>query len=177
VQWQAYLGAGAVLLSDQGRALLTIVTDGSGRHDCFSGCSNRAANAARYGDGAMQGPAPNARDLFAVSLAKFGLDRRDIPPGITLFKGIRVEPTGAMVWQGAPTPPAALELVAEMDVLVTVANVPHVLDPRPDYTCGPLRVTAWSATPTVEDSEQWTSSPERERAYRNTQAWLAGLPS
>lgn len=178
VQWQAYLGAGAVLLSDQGRALMTMVLDDSGVHDCFCGPSNRAANTVRYGSGAVEGPHPNARDLFAVSLAKSGLDRRDIPPGISLFKGTRVAPDGALQWQGAPTAAgAAVELVAEIDLLFTVANTPHVLDPRAAYTCGPLRVTGWRAEATPDGSAQWTSSPERERAYRNSQAWLAGLPA
>ncbi len=52
-----------------------------------------------------------------------------------------------------------------------------MLDPRPDYTAGSLRVTAWRSIATEEGSPPWSSSPERERAYRNTQAWLAGLPA
>ena len=178
VQWQVYLGAGAVLLSDMGRAMATLAADTSGVHDTISGCSNRASNAARYGDGRTEGPCPNARDHLAVSLAKWGLDRRDVPPPITLFKGVRIAPDGSMVWQDAPTPTGAVvELVAEIDVLLTVANVPHPLDPRPDYTVSPLRVTAWSGAPTTPTDEQWTSTPERERAYRNTEAWLAGHPT
>ena len=34
VQWQAYLDRGALLLSDMGRVLMTIVDDTSERHDC-----------------------------------------------------------------------------------------------------------------------------------------------
>ena len=37
VPWQAYLGAGHPLLSDQGRVLATIVADSSGRHDTLCG--------------------------------------------------------------------------------------------------------------------------------------------
>ncbi|HEY0217800.1 MAG TPA: DUF1989 domain-containing protein, partial [Cellulomonas sp.] len=51
IQWQAYLGAGSMLLSDRGRVLATIVEDTSGRHDTFAGTSSRQANEARYGDG------------------------------------------------------------------------------------------------------------------------------
>jgi len=178
VQWQAYLGEGAVLLSDMGRALMTVAADTAGVHDAFCGASNRAANEARYGSGQVEGPHPNARDRLGVSLAKFGLGRRDIGPSVSFFKGTRIEADGAMVWRGAPTEPGVyVELVAEMDVILTVAVTPHVLDPRPDYTIGPLRVTAWRATPTEPADAQWTSSPERERAYLNTQAWLSGLPT
>ena len=41
VQWQAYLGAGSLLLSDMGRVLLSIVADTSGTHDALCGASNR----------------------------------------------------------------------------------------------------------------------------------------
>jgi len=37
VPWQAYLGAGHPLISDQGRVLATIVVDSSGRHDTLCG--------------------------------------------------------------------------------------------------------------------------------------------
>ena len=35
VPWQAYLGAGHPLLSDQGRVLATVVADTSGQHDAL----------------------------------------------------------------------------------------------------------------------------------------------
>lgn len=178
VQWQAYLGAGSVLLSDLGRALATITTDTSGTHDCFSGASTRAANEARYGSGTVEGAHPNARDHFGVALAKHGLDRRDIPPCVSLFKGVRIEADGAMTWQGGPGPAGAvIELIAELDLIVTVVNVPHVLDPRDDYTVTPLRLTAWRHRATAPDDDQWTSTPERERAYRNAEAYVLGAPT
>src|SRR5262245_45117424 len=37
VPWQAYLGTGHPLLSDQGRVLATIVADTSGKHDTLCG--------------------------------------------------------------------------------------------------------------------------------------------
>ena len=52
VPWQAYLGAGHPLLSDQGRVLATIVADTSGRHDALCGTTSLATNTAKYGDGA-----------------------------------------------------------------------------------------------------------------------------
>jgi urea carboxylase-associated protein 2 len=178
VQWQAYLGDGAVLLSDLGRAMATVGADTSGCHDALVGPSNRAANERRYGAGGVEGPCPNARDRLAVALGKFGLGRRDVAPAVTWFKGTTVGTDGTLVWRGAPTAPGArVELVAEMDLIVTLAVTPHVLDPRPEYTTGPVRVTAWTGCPTGPDDAQWRSTPERERAYLNTQSWLAGLPA
>ena len=36
---------------------------------------------------------------------------------------------------------------AELDVVVSVANVPHVLDRRTDYSCTAVRITAWRGAP------------------------------
>ncbi len=73
VQWQAYLRLGALLLSDMGRVLMTIVGDTSGRHDCLCGGTNRLGNTRRHGDGAVSGTTPNTRDLLCVGAAKHGL--------------------------------------------------------------------------------------------------------
>ena len=67
-----------------------------------------------------------------------------------------------------------VELRAEMHLIVTVVNVPHVLDTRTAYTCTPLRLTAWVADPITRGDPQRTSSPEATRAYDNTDWYYAG---
>ena len=174
VQWQAYLGAGSLLLSDLGRVLAAIVEDTSGRHDALCGTSTLARNTERYGEGAVDGPAPNGRDRFAVALLKHGLARRDVAPNINLFKGVRVQPDGALAFDGDPRPGAHVTLRAELPLLVTIVAVAHPVDPRPTYTATPLRVTAWRGEPAAADDPIRTASPEAERAYLNTdQAVLA----
>src|SRR4051812_33637594 len=139
VQWQAYPTVGNALLSDRGRVLASIVDDTSGRHDAFCSAPNRAVHQRKYGDGAVEGAFPNGRDRLIVALAKFGLDRRDLPPSISFFKGVRVAEDGALVLGGCPAvAPSYVQLRCELDVLLTVANVPHVLDARPEYTCTPV---------------------------------------
>ena len=54
VQWNAYLGAGKLLLSDMGRVLMSIVEDTAGTHDCFSGTSNAATNQVALGETYLQ---------------------------------------------------------------------------------------------------------------------------
>ncbi len=168
VQWQAYLGPGALFLSDQGRALATITADSSQCHDTLCGSSSILANEARYGDGSPQGPSPSARALFALALTKQGLTLRDLPPTIALFKGTRIEPDGATTFLPGTGSGTEVTIRAEMPLIVAIANVPHVVDPRPDYVVTPLRITAWRGQPTGPDDAQWTRSPERERAYLNT---------
>lgn len=170
VQWQAYLGAGSLLLSGQGRVLASIVADSSGRHDAFCGTTNAVANAARYGSGAPHTPHPNGRDHLALALTKAGLGRRDVAPNVNLFKGVVVEPDGALRFDGEPRPGTHVELRAELPLLVTVANVPHPVDPRPAYEVTALRVTAWLGEPAAADDPVRTAGPEATRAYLNTEA-------
>jgi urea carboxylase-associated protein 2 len=170
VQWQAYLGRGALLLSDMGRVLMTMTDDTSGRHDTFSAPSSAWSNAAKYGKGDNHGPFPNARDRFRLALAKHGLGRRDIPPSISFFQGVRVGADGGLVFTGAAAPRSGgerhvVELRAEMRVLVVLANTPHVLDPRSEYACSPVRLVAWRGPVTAPDDEIRLSSPERLRAF------------
>ena len=173
VQWQAYLGAGALLLSDMGRVLMTIVADTSARHDCLCGSSTSSANSARYGDGRLSGPAPSGRDLLCVAGAKRGLERRDIAPNVNLFKSVRVTDDGALHIDGAPTVSSYVELRAEMDVILLLANTPHPLDPRPAYSGSAARVTAWSDAPATSDDPFRASTPERLRAFQNTDEYVA----
>jgi urea carboxylase-associated protein 2 len=175
VQWQMYPTAGSVLLSDRGRVLAAIVSDTSGRHDTICGAPNRRDHDAKYGDGAVEGGAPNARDRLIVGLAKFGLEPRDLPPTISFFKGVRVQNDGALQLDDVPANAEAfVELRAELNMIVTVANVPHVLDTRAAYTCTPLRITAWRSPSTPPDHPLRTSTPEVHRAYLNTDDWLLG---
>ena len=105
VQWQAYLGPGALLLSDMGRVLMTIVADTSGRHDALCGVDRAGATTPDTGNGDVSGPAPTRRDRFLLALAKHGLGRRDLAPNVNLFKGVRVEDDGALRF-GRRRPPA-----------------------------------------------------------------------
>ncbi len=173
VQWQAYLGAGRLLLSDMGRVLMSVEADSSAGHDTFNAMSNRAWNDAKYGGGAVHASAPNARDRFAVALAKEGLGRRDIGASVNLFKPVFVEPDGSFTWRGStPQPGAAVVLRADMDVLVALTVTPHVLDPRPRYTVSPLEISAVTGLPAAADDPIRLATPEAGRAFENTDDWL-----
>lgn len=172
VQWQAYMGAGTVLLSDMGRAMATIVEDTSGRHDAFCGTINRAAAAARYGDGEIDGPTPNGRDLFALALGKRGLERRDVSPNINLFKGVQVSDSGDLRLDRSAPAGSHVVLRCELDLIVTIVDVPHPLDDRDRYTVTPLVVTAWRGPITSTDDPFRLATPERTRAFLNTETGL-----
>lgn len=172
VLWQAYVGQGHLLLSDQGRVLASVTAGAPDRSDTFCGTSTRLRNTERYGDGSPQGPTPAGRELFTLAAAKHGLTRRDLPPSISFFQGVRVGDDGGFTWLGSAGPGATVELRAELPVIVLLANVPHPLDPRAAYTCSAVRVKAWAGAPTAPTDALWTRSPEGERAFLNTADYL-----
>jgi hypothetical protein len=168
IPWQAYLTAGHPLLSGDGRVLATVVSDDSGQHDALCGTSTALANQAKYGESSPQGPSPSGRELFTLAAAKHGLAPRDLPPSVSFFKGVRVEADGGLEFTGSAGPGRAVELLAELPLVILIANVPHPADPRPGYNAGPLRVHAWRSRPTEPGDPLWDTTPESHRAYLNS---------
>jgi urea carboxylase-associated protein 2 len=101
VLWNAYLGEGHLLLSDQGRVLASVTEDTSGRHDALTGTSTLARNTRRYGDGTPQSASPAGRELFKLAALKNGLAPRDIPPSVSFFQGVRIEGDGTTRFTGS----------------------------------------------------------------------------
>ncbi|MFE2727795.1 urea amidolyase associated protein UAAP1 [Kitasatospora sp. NPDC059327] len=172
VLWNAYLGEGHLLLSDQGRVLASVVADTSGRHDALTGTSTLARNTRRYGDGTAHSASPAGRELFKLAALKHGLGPRDLPPSVSFFQGVRIAEDGTTGFTGSAGPGAAVTLLVEQDVTVLIANVPHPLDPRPAYHCGDLQVLAFRASPTRPGDARWDATPEGRRAFLNTAAHL-----
>jgi urea carboxylase-associated protein 2 len=173
VQWNAYLGEGRLLLSDQGRVLASVVADTSGRHDALCGTSTLVRNTERYGDGSPHSPSPAGRELFKLAAAKNGLEPRDVPPSLSFFQGVEVRDDGALDFTGSAGPGGSVTLRAEQDLTVLIANVPHPADPRPGYVSTPLEVLAWRGSPTAPGDPLWEASPESRRAFLNTAELLA----
>jgi hypothetical protein len=173
VQWNGYLGAGKLLLSDMGRVLASLLEDTAGTHDGFCGASNPASNAGKYGDGANHGTHPSARDRLLLGAAKFGLGRKDVHPCVNLFKGVRIADDGAVLPQIGPFAPGRqVTLRAEMELIVVLANCPHVLDPRTDYAVTKARATAWRGPVTGPDDPVRTATPEGLRAFLNVEDYF-----
>ncbi|MDT5107508.1 MAG: uncharacterized protein QOI25_5021 [Mycobacterium sp.] len=156
VPWQAYLGAGHPLLSDQGRVLATIVADTSGRHDTLCGMTDAG------------------RTQMLLGVHKHGMDARDIAPSASFFKGARVTDDGALTFTGSAGAGTTVDLLVHLPVVVVLVNAPHPLDPSPEVT--DLDVVAWRADD--ELTVPVTEEPEYLRALFNTEsAWAAARNS
>jgi urea carboxylase-associated protein 2 len=173
VPWQVYLTTGHPLLSDQGRALATIVGDtAAANHDALCGAAPAAVHEQRHGDGSAYGPTPAARELLKLAAAKHALEPRDIPPSPSFFKRVRVQDNGDLRLDVDAQPGGHVEIKAELPLIVLVANAPHRLDERAAYTCTPLQILAWRGTPTQPRDPLWSSTPELERALWNTHEYV-----
>jgi len=149
VPWQAYLGAGHPLLSDQGRLLATVVADSSGHHDLLCG------------------PDAAGRRLLLLAALKHGMDIRDVAPSVGLFRGVRVDPvSGALEFTGSAGPGASVDLLIHLPVVLSLANTAHPLDPEPNVTA--LDVLAFKADDQL--TEPLNDDPEYLRARENTDA-------
>jgi uncharacterized protein YcgI (DUF1989 family) len=156
VPWQAYLGVGHPLLSDQGRVLATVVADSSGHHDALCGMTD----------------AGRAKMLLAA--AKHGLDVRDVAPSVSLFKGVRVGDDGSLEFTGSAGAGAAIDLLIHLPVVVAIVNTAHPLDLDPELTG--LDVLAWRAGEQL--AEPVNDEPEYLRALFNTEStWAAAQTS
>lgn len=173
VQWSANLEPGRLLLSDMGRVLLSILEDEARTHDAFCGPSTYRTNGRKYGNGASWSDQPNARDRLLLGAAKVGLGSRDVHPCINWFKAVHVAPDGTTILQAGPfSPGRALLLRAEMNVTIVLANCPHVLDPRPDYTVTPVRLSAWRGPIANPEDPVRNSTPESLRAFLNVEEYF-----
>ena len=170
VQWQAYLGPGAVLLSDMGRAMMTIVADTSGRHDALCGATSAAVARQRYGQSGIHSATPD-RPRAAHRRRRQARPRRRATcrPASTCSSRRPSRADGALRFDGAPraghgSRPARRD-GRRRDARQRARTRSTT---RPAYTSSTVRVTAWRGRRTAADDPLRASSPERRRAYENT---------
>ncbi|MDZ4379883.1 MAG: DUF1989 domain-containing protein [Parvibaculum sp.] len=171
IQWNARLSQGRVLFSDMGRVLASITDDTYGRNDALAGGSSQATNADKYGNAALR----NTRDNFILLASKNGLDKRDIPPCLTLFAPVGVDGAGRFRWEGEGAAPGDhVDLRAELDLLVFVSNAPHPLAPGA-YDPKAIDLLVWKSPPPAVDDFCRTATEEAIRGFENNARYLAAL--
>jgi hypothetical protein len=173
----ARLTQGFVLYSDMGRILCSITHDTVGWHDPLGGCGNGALTRAKYGDVRYQEArneyVRNAYDSFVIELAKYGMTARDLPAPVNFFSRVVVDGTGAMSFvRGHSQPGGAVELRAEMNVLVILNTCQHPLDPNPRYEPKPVALSVRQVPPPAADDPCRVSRPENGRGFTLTERYF-----
>ena len=148
-----YLSTGSVLMSSEGRAMLTITADTCGRHDTLGGACASESNTVRY---ALQKKYMHScRDnyLLALQHADLGLGKRDLVPNVNFFMNVPVTSDGQLTFaDGISGPGKYVELRAEMDILMLVSNCPQLNNPCNAYHPTPAQFLVWDTPSTQENA-------------------------
>jgi uncharacterized protein len=169
VQWSAALSKGRVILSDMGRVFVSLIEDTSGAHDTLVGGSTPASALAAFGMASR-----NTRENFLAAAAKIGLGLRDIPPCVTFFAPVSVDPKGRFLWNASRKRPGDfVDLRAEMNVVLALSNCAHPLNPARPLISGPVTLIRHRAPPATPDDPCRSISPEIIRAFEFTDRLFA----
>jgi len=166
-----------VLYSDMGHILCSITEDSVGWHDCLTGCSDAASVKTQYGEASYQehhnGFYRNAQDSFLIELAKYGLGERDLSPNVNFFSKVTVGDDGALSYcAGHSTAGSAVDLRAEMNVLVIINSCPHPLDPNPKYEPKTVHLSVRRVPAPAADDPCRVSRPENGRGFVLTERYF-----
>jgi uncharacterized protein len=138
-QGNAFLTVGSVLLSNEGRPMMTVTGSTVERHDTIGGACSKESNALRYGFHTMAQHA--CVENFLHEMARHGLDKRDLQSNINWFMNVPVDPDGTLgIVDGISAPGLWVDVRAERDVLVVVSNCPQVNNPCNGFDPTPVRM-------------------------------------
>ncbi|MDO6458733.1 DUF1989 domain-containing protein [Celeribacter halophilus] len=142
-QRSPYISEGSVLLSNEGRPMMTVTRDTVGAHDTSAGACSCEANTLRFGHEVRHLHA--CRDNFVTEAAKWGMDKRDIVANVNFFMNVPIETSGALaISDGLSAPGNSLDLRAEMDVICLISNCPQINNPCNGFNPSPINVQIWT---------------------------------
>ena len=138
-QANIFLRTGTRLLSNEGRAMMTISGTSVEYHDTIGGACSCESNSLRYGHHTKAQHA--CVDNFLDANLRDGRGKRDIVSNINFFMNVPVEADGALgIVDGISAPGLTVDLRAEMDVIVVVSNCPQVNNPCNGFNPTPVRM-------------------------------------
>ncbi len=173
-QHTAKLTTGFILVSDMGRAMLSITGDTLGWHDALGGHDTAAIVAGKWGQRDYQTARNerfnNSRDLFLIELAKHGLSRRDLVANVNLFSKVSADPDGRLHFHAGHSQAGDfIDLRAEMNLLIILTTCHHPMDAAPAYGPASVKLQRWRSDSPPADDYCRTYRPENERAFYNAE--------
>lgn len=138
-QGNLFLRTGAVLLSNEGRPMMTVTDTNVAYHDTIGGACSCESNTLRYGHHTKSQHA--CVENFLQGNARYLRNKRDMVPNINWFMNVPVEADGALgIVDGISAPGLYVDLRAEMDLVVVVSNCPQVNNPCNGFNPTPVRM-------------------------------------
>ena len=157
-QVAAAVRAPMTLMSDMGKALLSVTASTLDWHDAITGHGLDADIAARFAGTTYQ-TARNewrrsARACLLEEMRVHGLDARDLHATVNWFT--KVEPAddaaGSLRFVTAYAREGdSVELRAEVDVFIVLATSPHPLNPDPQWRPAPVAAEVFAVDPSASD--------------------------
>ena len=128
---------GDVIYSVVCNPMLTIVGYSNDVSYSYGPMCSEELNHLRYGVPGTR----NCRDNFAMALAPWGFDRRQIPNAFVPFMRVEVEADGAMeIKEPTSVPGDYYDMRAEMDLLVAISNCPQERNPCNGFNPTPMGI-------------------------------------
>jgi len=138
-QANIFLREGSVLLSNEGRPMMTITATAVDYHDTIGGACSCESNTLRYGHHTKS--QHSCVDNFLEANVRAGRGKRDMVSNINFFMNVPVEADGALgIVDGISAPGLTVDLRAEMDVVVVVSNCPQINNPCNGFNPTPVRM-------------------------------------
>lgn len=138
-QQNIFLRTGSVLLSNEGRAMMTVLGTSVAYHDTIGGACSCESNTLRYGHHTKA--QHSCVDNFLNANAREGRGKRDMVSNINWFMNVPVEADGALgIVDGISAPGLHVDLRAEMDVTIVISNCPQINNPCNGFNPTPIRV-------------------------------------
>ncbi|WP_028560816.1 urea amidolyase associated protein UAAP1 [Paenibacillus pinihumi] len=171
-QHTAYLTQGHILMSDQGKAMVSITADSVGWHDPLSGYTTRSGTDAKYGLTRYQternGWYRSGAENLTAEMYRHQLTPRDLTAPVNFFSKVVCEPDGSMRYVSQETKGRTVTLRTEMDVLIVLSNTPNPLDPDTGYPDSAIEIEVRDAPSLLEDDSCLNHCGENRRAFENT---------
>lgn len=164
---------GNILMTDNGRAMASIIEDSLGWHDPIGGYSTRAGTDSRYGETTFQKLLNeyyrSGEENFVKELMRHGLTKRDLVPNINLFSKIYADEAGNMHFDPEHAKAGdTVTLRLEMDSLMILSNTPNPQDPAADFPSVPVKMEVFDVKEADENDYCVNYHPENRRAFENT---------
>jgi urea carboxylase-associated protein 1 len=138
-QGNIFLREGSVLMSNEGRPMMTVTATAVAYHDTIGGACSCESNTLRYGHHTKSQHA--CVENFLIANAREGRGKRDMVSNVNWFMNVPVEADGALgIVDGISAPGLYVDLRAEMDVTVVVSNCPQINNPCNGFNPTPVRM-------------------------------------
>jgi len=138
-QANIFLRTGSVLLSNEGRPMMTITATSVDYHDTIGGACSCESNSLRYGHHTKA--QHSCVDNFLEGNLRDGRGKRDMVSNVNFFMNVPVEADGTLgIVDGISAPGLTVDLRANMDVTVVVSNCPQINNPCNGFNPTPVRM-------------------------------------